>query len=272
MSDRKRLKGSTGNYIPRAGGSTSDVNDPPGVSGRGQSDSDLRPEQSSGEQNSQQTRLSPPTRGRRTCLLNRFSRKPSSPPPPARIMHPNNTIGQPIATSASQLLAGPGNELARRHSSHVGSSASAHGAGLLQMQLTSGPGVIEPLLHSSVVWAEALKIAEKKLIENNLPPLNLTNLTSRSAEENIQAVVKGLHTLQEDNKKKQWSYTWRGKKFIVMEQWGKFVKSMEKYTQVVNAATQALPKVGALVWASILAIMQVCIYCTLSSVNSLKRY
>ncbi|RPB17929.1 hypothetical protein L211DRAFT_431834, partial [Terfezia boudieri ATCC MYA-4762] len=60
------------------------------------------------------------------------------------------------------------------------------------------------------VWAKALELAEKKLNKNNLPPFNLTNLTSQSAEENIEAVVKALNAVQEDDKKKRWSYTWRG--------------------------------------------------------------
>ncbi|RPB22655.1 hypothetical protein L211DRAFT_315335 [Terfezia boudieri ATCC MYA-4762] len=70
---------------------------------------------------------------------------------------------------------------------------------------------------SSQVWAKALEIAKKKLSDNNLPPLDLTNLTSQSAEENIEAVVKALNTAQEDDKKNRWSYTWRGKEVIVVE-------------------------------------------------------
>ncbi|KAF8432508.1 hypothetical protein BGX38DRAFT_1263247 [Terfezia claveryi] len=109
----------------------------------------------------------------------------------------------------------------------------------------------------SQVWAKALELAEKKLNDNNLPPLNLTNLTSQSAEENIEAVVKVLNTVQEDDKKKRWSYTWRGKEVVVVERLGKILKNMEQYTKVVDTAIQSNPQVSALVWAGVRVIMQV---------------
>ncbi|KAF8428005.1 hypothetical protein BGX38DRAFT_435818 [Terfezia claveryi] len=107
------------------------------------------------------------------------------------------------------------------------------------------------------VWAKALEFAEKKLADNNLPPLNLTNLTSQSAEENIEAVIEALNTVQKDHKKKRWSYTWRGKEVIVVERLGKILKEVEKYSKVVDIAIQAKPEVGALVWAGVRGIMQV---------------
>ncbi|RPB22652.1 hypothetical protein L211DRAFT_826561 [Terfezia boudieri ATCC MYA-4762] len=110
---------------------------------------------------------------------------------------------------------------------------------------------------SSQVWAKALEIAKKKLSDKNLPPLDLTNLTSQSAEENIEAVIKALNTAQEDDKKNRWSYTWRGKEVIVVERLGKILKNVEKYSQVVNIAIQANPQVSALVWAGVWAIMRV---------------
>ena len=123
---------------------------------------------------------------------------------------------------------------------------------------TTGPDIIEPSPHSSIVWAQALKIAEKKLSDNNLP-LDLTNLTSRPAEKNIEAVIKTLKTLQEDDKKNRWSYTWRGKKVIVVERLGTILKSAGKYSKVVDTAVQSNPQVSALVWAGVCALMQVCI-------------
>ena len=74
---------------------------------------------------------------------------------------------------------------------------------------TSTP--VQPDSDSSVAWTKALEFAKQKLSDNNLPPLNLTNLTSRSVEENIQAVITALNTLQEGDrrKRKRWSYTWR---------------------------------------------------------------
>ena len=110
---------------------------------------------------------------------------------------------------------------------------------------------------SSQVWAKALEIAKKQLSVNNLPPLDLTNLTSQSAEKNIGAVVKALNTVLEDDKKKRWSYTWHGKGVIVVERLGKILKSVEKYTKVVDIAIQSNPQVSALVWAGVWAIMRV---------------
>ena len=77
------------------------------------------------------------------------------------------------------------------------------------------------------------------------------------AEENIEAVVKALITAQEDDKKKRWSYTWRGKEVIFVEHLGKALKSVEKYTKVVDTAISSNPQVSGLVWAGILAIMRV---------------
>ncbi|KAF8436685.1 hypothetical protein BGX38DRAFT_62567 [Terfezia claveryi] len=96
----------------------------------------------------------------------------------------------------------------------------------------------------SQVWAKALELAGKKLNDNNLPPLNLTNLTSQSAEDNIEAVVKALNTVQEDDKRKRWSYTWRGKEVVVLERLGKILKNLEQYTKVVDTAIQSNPQVA----------------------------
>ena len=111
--------------------------------------------------------------------------------------------------------------------------------------------------HSSAVWTKALEIAEKNLSKHNLPPLDLTKLTSQSAEENtgavkenILAVVKALETLEKDNKKKGWSV-------LVGERFGKILKCVANYTKVVDTAIQSNPQVSALVWAGIKAIMQV---------------
>ncbi|KAF8436093.1 hypothetical protein BGX38DRAFT_100554 [Terfezia claveryi] len=119
------------------------------------------------------------------------------------------------------------------------------------------PAVPPQTKSASQVWAKTLELAEKKLNDNNLPPLNPTNLTSQSAEENIEAVIKALNTVQKDDKKKRWSYTWRGKKVIVVERLGKLLKNVEKYSKVVDIAIQANPQVSALVWAGVWGIMRV---------------
>ena len=137
--------------------------------------------------------------------------------------------------------------------------------------LTSDPDTIEPLPHSSVVWAKALEIARKKLGDNNLPHLDITNLTSESAEKNVEAVVNALIAFKEDDQKKRWKYTWRGKEVVVVERLGKILRSVEKYSKVVDTIIQVGPQVSAIVWAGIRAIIQVRIQCTLSvDVNALK--
>jgi len=62
---------------------------------------------------------------------------------------------------------------------------------------------------------------------------------------------------QEENKKRKWCCTWQGKKVIAVESFGKILKSMEKYSKVVDVAIQGSPQVSSLVWAGIRAIMQV---------------
>ncbi|RPB18132.1 hypothetical protein L211DRAFT_196409 [Terfezia boudieri ATCC MYA-4762] len=107
------------------------------------------------------------------------------------------------------------------------------------------------------VWVKALELAEKKLNKNNLPPLNLTNLTSQSAEENIEAVVKALNAVQEDDRGKRWRYTWRGKEVVVVERLGTILRNVGQYTKVVDTAIQSNPQVSALVWAGVRVIMQI---------------
>ena len=255
--------------------------------------------------------------------------------PSSRVKHLNNTTNQPIATSASQLLAAPENEPMRPYSScsadpqrfaiphspnsetsalqtHRTSSLcdlstvtaggivtatppGSHGSPsasnvqssssysqsepipsdnpassstcavqvlgktnvqteVLQTKSTPGPGNTE----SSIVWTEALKIAKNKLGDNNFP-LDLTNLTSQSAEKNIEDVIDALNILQGNDKEKRWKFNWNGKEVIVVERLGRILKRVEKYSKVVDTAIQTNPQVSALVWAGIWAIMQVCI-------------
>ena len=108
------------------------------------------------------------------------------------------------------------------------------------------------------VWTKVLEIAKEKLNNNNLPPLDLTSqLVSGAVEEHMQAVVNTLTILEKDNGKKGWSYTWGGKKVIVVEQLREILNKVKPYTKVVDIAIQANPQVSALVWAGVQAIMQV---------------
>ena len=113
---------------------------------------------------------------------------------------------------------------------------------------------------SSAVWAKTLELAKKKLIENKLPPLDLTNIASQSACDNIEAVVKSLNAIQEDEQRKRWSYTWHGKEVVIAERLGKILRSVEKYSHIVGTAIQCDPQVGALVWAGVQGIIRVCIF------------
>lgn len=127
---------------------------------------------------------------------------------------------------------------------------------------TSNLDDVQPSSYSSMVWAKALEIATKKLSENNLPPLSHADLTSQSAAENIGCVIDVLKTLNRDDEKKGWHYTWRGKEIRVVKRLGKILKGVDKYAGVVGTAIQSNPQVGALVWAGILVIMRVRIECT----------
>ena len=112
-----------------------------------------------------------------------------------------------------------------------------------------GPNIVD------VAWAEAMKIAKEKL--GDTFPLELMNLTPQPAGDNIRAIIGALNTLQTDEKKKQWSYTWRGKKVIIAERLGRILKIVEPYSKVVDTAIQVNPQVAALVWAGVWAIMRV---------------
>lgn len=127
---------------------------------------------------------------------------------------------------------------------------------------TSSLDDVQPSSYSSMVWAKALEIAKKKLSENKLPPLSHAGLTSQSAEENIGCVMNVLDTLNRDDEKKRWRYTWRGEEVIVVKRLGKILKDVDKYSGVVGTAIQSDPLVSALVWAGILVIMRVRIQCT----------
>ena len=132
---------------------------------------------------------------------------------------------------------------------------------------------IKPPTHFSVVWTQTLKIAEEKLRDNKLPPLDTTKLTSKSAKENIGAVIESLNALREDKQNKQWSYTARdGRKIIFVERLGEILRSMEPYTKIVDTVIQHDPQVIALVWGGIQAIIQVRIKFIIGIVLAYKRY
>ena len=210
-------------YLPRAFGSASEPNvaqDPLTSPDSGSSGSNSQLEQSSGEHKSQQEGLLQPMMVSSSGCIDRLKSR-------FRSQSPSPKIDHRITTPVSQP--------------------------------TSIPDIIDPSPHSAVVWGKTLEITKKKLSEKNLPPLDLTNLTSQSAEENIVAVVKALNNIQEDNKRNRWSYIWRGKEVIIVEHLGEILKTVEKYSKVVDTTIQSNPEVTALVWGAVRTIMQVCI-------------
>lgn len=213
--------------------------DPPGGLANEQPDSGLQLEQSSGEPKSQQASLSPPIMSRSGRIIDKFRRRSKSPSPSP------NTTGQPIAISAPPST----------RQVQTLTKTDVHAVILPLAKSNLVPNLIEPSPHSSAAWDKALEIAKEKL--GDKLPLDLTNLTLQSAEENMEVVIKALHTLQEDDKKKRWSYTWRGKKVMIVEQAGKIFKSIDKYSKIVGTAVQSNPQISALVWAGVLAIMRV---------------
>ena len=109
----------------------------------------------------------------------------------------------------------------------------------------------------AAIWKKTLAIANQKLIDNNLPPLDVENLKSQSAEENMQSVIRKLETAHAENKTTQWRYSWRGREIIVIERLGKILRGVQKYAPIVDTAIQHSPEVTALVWGGAKAILQV---------------
>ena len=115
-------------------------------------------------------------------------------------------------------------------------------------------------LDINIIWAEAMKIAEKKLGGNKDLPLYLKDLSSQLPGGNIRAVIEALDTLQKAEKDKRLHYTWNGKKVVIVEQLGKFLRIAEPYLKAVDTGIQHDPVVAAPVWAGIWTIMRVGIH------------
>ena len=280
MGNQNKSKGQLSRFFHPASDSNL-VNVPPG--GPAASDSDSQSAQSC------QAALSPPTTSRRRRILNRLGWKsPLSSPLPSpsssgvalhntgaghhHITASASSSGTHGSTSCSGIQGASFAPVTAPVSITVSAPVSEPVSAQISPQPTASPAItetpevglptepdtIEPPPHPSV-WTKALDIAQNKLSENSLPQLDLTKLTSKSAGENIDAVVKSLNVLQQDKQKNRWRYTWRGKEVVIAERLGKILRSIEKYSTVVGAAAQCSPPVSAIVWAGIQGIMRVCI-------------
>jgi len=111
----------------------------------------------------------------------------------------------------------------------------------------------------SHLWQKALEIAQESLTRYKLPSLELGNLQSQSAAENIQSLVAELETAHRKNKDRQWRYKDRqGNEVAWVERLGNILKSVDKYAKIVDTAIQHHPDITSLVWAGARTMLQVC--------------
>lgn len=110
------------------------------------------------------------------------------------------------------------------------------------------------------VWDLTVQLAAKKLQEHGLQwpsPLDPASLNSISATKNIQSLVETLESHRKEAKRKQWNYTFRGKKIVVAQRLEKIFRTVDKYTRVVDTAIQHSPEITALAWAGVRFMLQV---------------
>ena len=120
------------------------------------------------------------------------------------------------------------------------------------------------------LWDQTLEIVKRKLSISNTPfSLDDNNLHSKSATENIQAIIQMLEGAQKDEQKRRLRFPgWHGKEIVVVERLGTVLKTMDKYATIVDVAIQHSPEVTALVWAGVRGILQVrIIFLSLKSAN-----
>ena len=220
---------------PRASGSASHPNPadvPPGGVASGQSGSILRPDKSS---------------RRRWWDKFKLGSRPSSPSQVVDSSRDTPDRSTTLSTSQPLQIADSTAVIAQPQCPYSETSTS-------QVQDLAQSDVHSEVPGPDLVWAETMKIAQEELTKNHLP-LDLTHLTSRSAGENIKAVIEALDTLQKDEKKKRWRYQWRGKEVVFVEALGKILKTVEPYSAAMNTALK--PQVMAAVWAGVWVTMRV---------------
>lgn len=99
----------------------------------------------------------------------------------------------------------------------------------------------------AAVWQQSIQIAQKRLSEENLPPLSLDDQTSQAANDAIKLTIGDLQSIIKRNAEKD---AWVGRL-------QKILKTMEKYAKIVDTAIQYNPQFPSLVWAGIRAILEV---------------
>ena len=105
------------------------------------------------------------------------------------------------------------------------------------------------------VWQKSLEIAQNRLREKKLPPLELHTHSSQSTNEIVQATIRDLQQVIDTNQNGH----------------GAVARTVQvifnKYIGIVDVAIQHSPEITFLVWSGIRGILQVCFQCTMISVN-----
>ncbi|KAF8421808.1 hypothetical protein EV426DRAFT_608034, partial [Tirmania nivea] len=111
---------------------------------------------------------------------------------------------------------------------------------------------------SAYVWQKTLEIVQESLTKHKLPSPEIGSFQSQSAAENIQSLHAELKAAHQENKNRQWRYKDRqGNEVFWVERLGEILKSVDKYTKIVDSAIQHHPNVTSLVWAGARTILQV---------------
>ena len=226
---------------------------------RGQSNADPLPERSSGEQQPQQPAPAPPTPVRRDLCAGMQRRHStaghSSQPLAGMPTRPHSSCSGTTALQTQEPSPHDGSTVSSHDPCSSSSSDAQDSSSIPANVLSHSPISNEDRTYPSTsarVWATTLEIAEGKLIENSLPPLDLTVLTSESTGGNVSTVIKQLYTLPGVDVKYQSSVILNRH---LMEYWGKILKVVDNYSKAT--AVQNNPQVTTLVWAAVRAILQV---------------
>ena len=108
------------------------------------------------------------------------------------------------------------------------------------------------------LWQSALDIAQKKLSERGLPPLDVSKHLSATSGDQSASNIVGLTIgdLQATIEAKQQCGS--GKTTIIIGRLKEMLKMFDKYAVIVDTAIQSNPQITALVWAGVRLVLQVC--------------